>query len=148
LWIGHDGRRIGVDQYDPIAFRLEGLAGLRPRIIELARLTYDDRSRPDDEDGIDIRAFGHEPTFYCRSAALAIAGLALPARNPHVPQKAAHAASLRAELNASGFTRLRRIDLDVDGVAVGRLEDWLVEAVGVGKNANSLDKPIFQSTYS
>ena len=72
LGVGHDRRGIGVDQHDAIALGLERLAGLRSRIIELAGLTYDDRSRADDEDGLDIRAFGHEPAFYCRSAALAI----------------------------------------------------------------------------
>ena len=82
LRVGHDRRRIGVDQNDPVALGLEGLAGLRPRVVELAGLADDDGSGPDDEDGLDIRALGHEAAFYCRSRPLAIAQLprSCPAR--------------------------------------------------------------------
>ena len=48
--VGHDGRRIGVDQHDPVALLLEGFAGLRPRIVELAGLADDDRACADDQD--------------------------------------------------------------------------------------------------
>ena len=57
--IGHDGGGIGIDEDDPVAFRAQRLAGLRPRIIELARLADDDRARADDEDGGDVGPFGH-----------------------------------------------------------------------------------------
>ena len=58
--IGHDRRRIRVDEDDSIAFRAQGLAGLRPRIVELARLADDDRAGADDENGGNIGAFRHE----------------------------------------------------------------------------------------
>ena len=57
--IGHDGGGIGIDEDDSIAFRAQRLAGLRPRIIELARLADDDRAGADDEDGGNIGPFGH-----------------------------------------------------------------------------------------
>ena len=57
--IGHDGGRIGIDEDDSIAFRPERLAGLGPRIVELARLADDDRSGADDENGRNIVALGH-----------------------------------------------------------------------------------------
>ncbi len=57
--IGHDGGRIGIDEDDSVAFRAQRLAGLRPRIIELARLADDDRAGADDEDGGDVGPFGH-----------------------------------------------------------------------------------------
>src|SRR5690606_40974359 len=58
--IGHDRRRIGVDQDDAVALFAQGLAGLGPRIVELAGLADNDRSSPDDEDGFDVCAFGHK----------------------------------------------------------------------------------------
>ena len=57
--VGHDGRRIGVDQNDAVALVLEGLAGLGAGIIELAGLPDDDRPRTDDEDRLDIGTFWH-----------------------------------------------------------------------------------------
>ena len=48
--VGHDGRRIGVDQHDPVALCLQRLAGLRSRIIELAGLADHDRAGADDQD--------------------------------------------------------------------------------------------------
>ena len=50
LRIGHDRRRIAVDQHDPIALRLQRLHGLRPRIIKFTRLPDDDRPCADDQD--------------------------------------------------------------------------------------------------
>ena len=57
--IGHDRRRIGVHQYDAIAFFAQRLASLSSRVVELAGLADNDRSSPDDEDGFDVCAFGH-----------------------------------------------------------------------------------------
>ena len=57
--IGHDRRRIGVDQDDPVALLLQRLAGLGAGIVELASLADDDRSRADDEDRFDVWAFWH-----------------------------------------------------------------------------------------
>ena len=57
--IGHDRGRVRVYQDDPVAFFLQGLAGLSAGIVELAGLTDDDRAGPDDHDGLDICTFGH-----------------------------------------------------------------------------------------
>src|SRR3546814_14095961 len=53
--IGHDRRRVGVDEDNAIALLLERLDRLRPRIVELARLTDNDRAGADDEDGLEDR---------------------------------------------------------------------------------------------
>src|SRR3546814_2183549 len=58
--IGHDRRRVGVDEDNAIALLLERLDRLRPRIVELARLTDNDRAGADDEDGLDVGSFGHQ----------------------------------------------------------------------------------------
>ena len=70
--IGHDGGGVRVDEDDPIAFRAQRLAGLRPRIVELAGLADDDRPGADDEDGRDIGALRHSVLFMpalCRRGA-------------------------------------------------------------------------------
>ena len=59
IGIGHDRRRIGIDQHDPVALRLERLAGLRARIVELAGLADDDRAGADDQDRGDVGPLGH-----------------------------------------------------------------------------------------
>ena len=46
--VGHDRRRVGVDQDDPVALLAQHPAGLGARVVELARLADDDRARPDD----------------------------------------------------------------------------------------------------
>ena len=43
--IGHDRRRIGIDQDDPVALGLQRLAGLGSGIVEFAGLADDDRAR-------------------------------------------------------------------------------------------------------
>ena len=53
LGIGHDGRRVRVDQDDAVAFLAQRLAGLDARIVELAPLADDDRAGSDDKDGMD-----------------------------------------------------------------------------------------------
>ena len=50
LRVRHDRGRIGIHQDDAVAFFAQGLTGLGTRIIELAGLADDDRSRADDED--------------------------------------------------------------------------------------------------
>ena len=42
--VGHDGCRVRIDQDDLDAFFTQCLAGLRPGIVELSGLTYDDRT--------------------------------------------------------------------------------------------------------
>ena len=57
--VGHDRRRVGVDQHDLVAFVGEHLAGLRAGVVELAGLADDDRSRADDEDLVEVVAARH-----------------------------------------------------------------------------------------
>src|SRR5262249_12944396 len=57
--IGHDRGRIGVDQDDPVALRLERLAGLRAGIVELAGLADDDRASANDQDRGAVGALRH-----------------------------------------------------------------------------------------
>ena len=66
--IGHDRRRIGVHQDDPVALFLERLAGLGAGIIELAGLPDDDRTRTDDEDRFDVGTFWHWCSLLVRGA--------------------------------------------------------------------------------
>ena len=60
LRIGHDGRRVGVDQDDAVAFRLERLDRLGAGVIELAGLADHDRTGADHQDQLDIGTFGHQ----------------------------------------------------------------------------------------
>ena len=57
--VGHDRRRIRIDQDDAVAFLLERLARLRAGIVELAGLTDDDRAGADDQDRAEISSFWH-----------------------------------------------------------------------------------------
>ena len=60
--IGHDGRGVRVDQDNPVAFFAQRLAGLGAGIVEFASLTDNDRPRTDDQDRMDVGAFGHSET--------------------------------------------------------------------------------------
>src|SRR5690606_19013225 len=57
--IGHDGRRIAVDQDDLVALFTQGLAGLSAGVVEFAGLTNDDRARANDEDALDVLTLRH-----------------------------------------------------------------------------------------
>ena len=57
--IGHDRRRIGIDEDDAIALLPERLAGLRAGIVELAGLADHDWPGADDQDRGDVGPFGH-----------------------------------------------------------------------------------------
>ena len=57
--VGHDGRRVGVDQDDLKAILLEHLAGLGAGVVELAGLADDDGARTNDEDTLDVSTFRH-----------------------------------------------------------------------------------------
>ena len=48
--VGHDRRRVRVDEDRPDALGAERPAGLRPGVVELGRLADDDRPRAEDED--------------------------------------------------------------------------------------------------
>ena len=58
--VGHDGRRIRVDEDDAVALLAQRPAGLGPRIVELAGLADDDRARADDQDALDVGALAHQ----------------------------------------------------------------------------------------
>src|SRR5262249_21747281 len=62
LRVGHDGRRIRVDEDDAVALFAEGLAGLGARIVELAGLPDNDGPRADQQDRVDVGAAGHVPS--------------------------------------------------------------------------------------
>jgi hypothetical protein len=57
--VGHDRGGVGVDQDDPVAFFPERLAGLSPRVVELAGLADHDRPGADDQDRFDVVTSGH-----------------------------------------------------------------------------------------
>ena len=52
LRVGHDRRRVRVDQDDAVALLLERLARLRAGVVELAGLADDDRAGADEQDGL------------------------------------------------------------------------------------------------
>ena len=55
LRVGHDRRRVGVDQDDADALLAQHAAGLGAGVVELAGLADDDRAGPDDEDATRCR---------------------------------------------------------------------------------------------
>ena len=57
--VGHDGRRVGIDQDDLKAILLEHLAGLGAGVVELAGLANNDGARTNDEDTLDVSTFRH-----------------------------------------------------------------------------------------
>ena len=57
--VGHDGRRVGVDQDDLKAILLEHLAGLGAGVVELTGLANNDGARTNDEDALDVGTFRH-----------------------------------------------------------------------------------------
>ena len=57
--VGHDGRRVGVNQDDLKAVLLEHLAGLGAGVVELAGLANNDGARTNDEDTLDVSTFRH-----------------------------------------------------------------------------------------
>ena len=65
--VGHDGRRVGVDQDDLKAILLKHLAGLGARVVELTGLTDNDGARTNDEDTLDVSTFRHVSSPRSRS---------------------------------------------------------------------------------
>ena len=59
IGVGHDGRRVGVDEHHLVALVGEHLARLRARVVELAGLADDDRPGADDEDLVEVVAARH-----------------------------------------------------------------------------------------
>ena len=65
--VGHDGRRVGVDQDDLKAILLEHLAGLGAGVVELAGLANNDGARTNNEDTLDVSTFRHVSSPRSRS---------------------------------------------------------------------------------
>ncbi len=71
--IGHDGRRIGVNQNDPVALLFQRFACLRAGVIEFTGLPDHDWTGADDQDAFDVGALRHfynkllelNPIFVC-----------------------------------------------------------------------------------
>src|SRR5205823_5840408 len=59
--VGHDRRRVRVDDNRAEAFLAQDLQGLATRVVELARLPDHDRPRPDQADRLEIRPPRHAP---------------------------------------------------------------------------------------
>ena len=59
LRIRHDRGRIRVDEDDAIALFAQRLAGLGPRVVELAGLADHDRAGADHENRVDVGSFRH-----------------------------------------------------------------------------------------
>jgi hypothetical protein len=94
--IGHDGGRIGIDEDDPVALLAERLAGLGARIVELAGLADDDRSRADDQDRGYVGSFRHRAHRARRTCPGTKKGV-VPKRRLDRPAPAAGKPSRRAE---------------------------------------------------
>ena len=59
LGVGHDRRRVAVDENDFESLGTQRFARLAARVVELARLADDDRAGADDENAFEIGATGH-----------------------------------------------------------------------------------------
>ena len=60
LGVGHDRRRVGVDQADPQPLGAQDPAGLGAGVVELAGLPDHDRAGADDQDVLDVGAPRHQ----------------------------------------------------------------------------------------
>ena len=59
LRVGHDRRRVRVDEHDLVALLEQHLAGLRAGVVELGRLADHDRAGAEDEDLVEVVAPRH-----------------------------------------------------------------------------------------
>ena len=58
--VGHDRGGVAVDQDDLVTLFTQSFASLHARVIELARLTNDDRACADDENTFNVGTLGHD----------------------------------------------------------------------------------------
>ena len=65
LGVGHDRRRVGVDEHDLVALLEQHLARLHARVVELRRLPDHDRARAEDHDLPEVVAAGHQAAAIC-----------------------------------------------------------------------------------
>ena len=61
LGVGHDRRRVRVDEHDLVALLEQHLAGLDAGVVELGRLADHDRPGADQQDLLDVVAARHQP---------------------------------------------------------------------------------------
>ncbi len=61
--VGHDRRRVGVDQDDLVALLQQHPASLGARVVELAGLADDDRTRADQHNLVDVVTARHQVPF-------------------------------------------------------------------------------------
>ena len=81
--VGHDGRRVRIDEGDFDAFLLEAAGSVAPRVVEFTGLSNDNRSASDDEDRLDAVVFGH--FFFIRVPfSLSESGIRARTRRPNV----------------------------------------------------------------
>ena len=59
LRVGHDRRRVRVDEDDVEPLFAQRLRALRAGVVELAGLPDDDGARADEEDALEVGAAGH-----------------------------------------------------------------------------------------
>ena len=59
LRVGHDGRGVRIHEDDLVALFLEGFHRLRPRVVEFRALADDDGAGPEQQNALEISAFGH-----------------------------------------------------------------------------------------
>ena len=59
LRVGHNRRRVGIDENDAETLTAQRLARLRAGIIELAGLADDNRASANNQDGFQVGTFGH-----------------------------------------------------------------------------------------
>ena len=104
--IGHDGRRIGVDQHDLVAFFLQSLDALSPGIVEFARLADDDRARTDYHDLLEICTLGHIAPRWARVGCF-VRGRPSPSADAKAARRSGGSHWKRRMMNPSVPTRHR-----------------------------------------
>ena len=84
--VGHDGRRVGIDEGDLDAFFLQTAGSLDYRVVKFAGLSNDNRSAANDEDRLDAVVFGH--FFFIRAPHPCFgAGIRATNRRPNVVER-------------------------------------------------------------
>ena len=74
LRVGHDRRRVGVDEHDLVALLPQDLAGLHAGVVELGGLTDHDRPGAEDQDLADVVAPRHQAPPALQEAVEQVAG--------------------------------------------------------------------------
>ena len=108
LRVGHDRRRVAVDEDDLEPLGAQRLARLGAGVVELAGLPDDDRAGADDEDALDVGTLGHlRVAFPSRRGT---AGTGSPRRAGPAPPPGGTARRTPAWSRGAGLRRCRRRD--------------------------------------